>query len=193
MGAMAANMATITNGLPGFFKPNLMAFMSMFSQLGPEKKGYDSTQPLMKTLSSLIDLDLMNSKAPRLAVSAVNVASGDMHYFDSRDETLNLAHMMASGALPPAFPAVRIGGELIDFLGGANHDYPLAPLNELRVARVHDRGVLSPHMLASLGTAALILLERRSVVIAVCFRHTCLPALVLRLSYYWNGAVWLCV
>ena len=35
-----------------------------------------------------------------------------MHYFDSRDMDLALSHVMASGALPPAFPAVRIDGEL---------------------------------------------------------------------------------
>ncbi len=35
-----------------------------------------------------------------------------MRYFDSRDEKLGLEHVMASGALPPAFPAVRVDGEL---------------------------------------------------------------------------------
>ena len=35
-----------------------------------------------------------------------------MRYFDSRDEALDVRHVMASGALPPAFPAVRIDDEL---------------------------------------------------------------------------------
>jgi NTE family protein len=35
-----------------------------------------------------------------------------MHYFDSRDMELSVKHIMASGALPPAFPAVRVDGEL---------------------------------------------------------------------------------
>ena len=34
-----------------------------------------------------------------------------MRYFDSRDETVHLDHVIASGALPPAFPAVRIGDD----------------------------------------------------------------------------------
>jgi NTE family protein len=35
-----------------------------------------------------------------------------MRYFDSRDGELGIKHVMASGALPPAFPAIRIDGEL---------------------------------------------------------------------------------
>ena len=47
----------------------------------------------------------------RLTVGAVAVRSGELKYFDSRDGPLRLDHVMASGALPPAFPAVRIDGE----------------------------------------------------------------------------------
>jgi NTE family protein len=35
-----------------------------------------------------------------------------MRYFDSRENAITARHIMASGALPPAFPAVRIDGEL---------------------------------------------------------------------------------
>jgi NTE family protein len=35
-----------------------------------------------------------------------------MKYFDSRDMEIGAKHIMASGALPPAFPAVRVDGEL---------------------------------------------------------------------------------
>lgn len=35
-----------------------------------------------------------------------------MRYFDSRDGELGIRHIMASGALPPAFPPIRIDGEL---------------------------------------------------------------------------------
>ena len=35
-----------------------------------------------------------------------------MRYFDSEKEKLDVRHIMASGALPPAFPAVRIDGEI---------------------------------------------------------------------------------
>ena len=35
-----------------------------------------------------------------------------MRYFDSLETEIGVKHIMASGALPPAFPAVRIDGEL---------------------------------------------------------------------------------
>jgi NTE family protein len=35
-----------------------------------------------------------------------------MRYFDNRDSPLAVDHIMASGALPPAFPAVKVDGEL---------------------------------------------------------------------------------
>jgi NTE family protein len=53
----------------------------------------------------------MKASPMRLTVGAVNACSGAMRYFDSRRETLCVEHVMASGALPPAFPAVRIDGE----------------------------------------------------------------------------------
>ena len=49
---------------------------------------------------------------PRLTVGAAHVRSSQMRYFDSGDGELTVKHVMASGALPPAFPAVRIDGEL---------------------------------------------------------------------------------
>jgi len=44
-------------------------------------------------------------------VGAVNACSGHMRYFDNRHEPIAVEHVMASGALPPAFPAIRIDGE----------------------------------------------------------------------------------
>ena len=111
-GAMLANFTTVTSGLPGFFKPNPLAFLAASAPLGPEAAGYYSTDPLKATLGDLIDLERLNSGAPRLTVGAAKVATGEMRYFDSRDMPLDIRHVMASGALPPAFPAVRIDGDL---------------------------------------------------------------------------------
>jgi NTE family protein len=106
------NMMAITSGVPAFFQPNPAAFFSTHAPLGAESAGYYSVAPLGETLSELIDFDLVNAGPTRLTVGASNVRTSEMTYFDSRDESLDLRHVMASGALPPAFPAVRIGGEL---------------------------------------------------------------------------------
>ncbi len=112
LGGTFAAMNAVTSGLPGFFTPNPMAFLGPKMPLGPDAAGYYSTAPLEKTLTDLIDPDLLAANAPRLTVGAANVSSGEMRYFDSREDTLTIRHIMASGALPPAFPAVRIDGEL---------------------------------------------------------------------------------
>ncbi len=112
MGRGLTNAAIMASGVKGFFSPNPFAWMGDYAPLGPTMASYYSTGPLERTLEQLIDLDRMNANAPRLTVGAANVRTGDMRYFDSRDEELGLRHVMASGALPPAFPAVRIEEDL---------------------------------------------------------------------------------
>ena len=104
--------ATITHGIPGFFRPNPLAHAGDAYPLGAERAGYYSTAPLEKSLSEFIDVDLLNRCKPRLTVGAAHVRTSQMRYFDSRDGALTVRHIMASGALPPAFPPVRIDGEL---------------------------------------------------------------------------------
>ena len=104
--------ATVTHGIPGFFRPNPLAHAGDSYPLGADNAGYYSTAPLERTLSELVDFDLLNDCKPRLTVGAAHVRSSQMRYFDSRDSKLDVRHIMASGALPPAFPAVRIDGEL---------------------------------------------------------------------------------
>ncbi len=111
-GGQVANMMTATAGIPGFFEPNRTALMGGWLPLTPETAGFYSTAPLVKTLSELIDMDELNACSTRLTVGAAHVQSGEMKYFDSRDAALSIKHIVASGALPPAFPAVRIDGEL---------------------------------------------------------------------------------
>jgi NTE family protein len=111
-GSMLPNWTTFTQGIAGFFKPNPMAFLGQNIRLAAEAAGYYSTQPLAHTLGELVDFELIKSRAPRLTVGAAKVGTGDMRYFDSREEELTAQHIMASGALPPAFPAIRIDGDL---------------------------------------------------------------------------------
>ena len=104
--------STVANGVPGFFKPNPLAHAGTDYPLGADRAGYYSTEPLEQTLTELVDFDLVNRCTPRLTVGAAHVGTSQMKYFDSRDSELGVKHIMASGALPPAFPAVRIDGEL---------------------------------------------------------------------------------
>jgi NTE family protein len=108
----AANLGTIIQGIPAFFRPNLPAFFGPHVPLGSESAGYYDTSPLARTLSDLVDFERINKREIRLTVGAANVRTSEMRYFDSRDMELDIRHVMASGALPPAFPAVRIDGDL---------------------------------------------------------------------------------
>ena len=104
--------STLMGGIPGFFEPNPTAFLGPQYHLGADQAGFYKTAPLMKTLAELVDFSLIARCTPRLTVGAAHVRTSQMRYFDSRDSEITAAHVMASGALPPAFPAVRIDGEL---------------------------------------------------------------------------------
>jgi len=71
---------------------------------------YD-TAPLRRTLEDLVDLRALADRdaRPKLLVSATDVTEGQIAYFRSDREALTLDHIMASGSLPPAFPATAIG------------------------------------------------------------------------------------
>jgi NTE family protein len=97
-------------GTPGFFEPRLPP-----PWLQPpgtvEATSYYDTRPLKATLEQLVDFDRINAKQTRFAVGAVNVRTGNLVYFDSQTWRIAPEHVMASGALPPGFPAVEIEGE----------------------------------------------------------------------------------
>jgi NTE family protein len=63
------------------------------------------------TLERLVDFDRINAGPMRFSVGAVNVRSGNFVYFDTTTHTIRPEHVMASGSLPPGFPAVEIEGE----------------------------------------------------------------------------------
>jgi NTE family protein len=111
MGNLMANMTTVMRGIPAFFEPNVAALRGTRAHVGVEAASYYSTEPLRRTLGELVDFAAMQGGPTRLTVGAVNACTGAMRYFDSRDEAICVEHVMASGALPPAFPAVRIDGQ----------------------------------------------------------------------------------
>jgi NTE family protein len=93
-------------GQPGFFAPRPpVDFL-----LHRKPVSYYDTAPLRATLERLVDFDRINARGVRLSLGAVNVMTGRLHYFDNARDTIRPEHVMASGALPPGFPAVEING-----------------------------------------------------------------------------------
>jgi NTE family protein len=101
---------TILNGVPGFFLPRVPpAFLAPPGTL--DATSYYDTSELKTTLERLVDFDRINGNPTRLSIGAVNVTTGNFVYFDSTTDKIRAEHVMASGALPPGFPAVEIDGQ----------------------------------------------------------------------------------
>jgi NTE family protein len=122
----AALIATF--GVPGFFVPRFPP-AALWPATHPEVLSYYDTSPLKKTLERLVDFDRINDLKTRLSLGAVSVTSGNFKYFDNFEfskvgKKIGPEHVMASGALPPGFPAVVIEGEYF-WDGGIASNTPL--------------------------------------------------------------------
>jgi NTE family protein len=117
---------TMSLGQPGFFAPNSPS--PWFSLRGSKTATsfYDNA-PLRETLLRLVDFELLNRGGVRYAAGAVNVLNGNFTYFDSAMTEILPEHVMASGALPPALPMVRIGTDYF-WDGGLVSNTPLQHL-----------------------------------------------------------------
>lgn len=76
-----------------------------------EATSFYDTKALKQTLERLVDFDRLNAGITRFSAGAVNVRTGNFVYFDNNTDTIEAEHIMASGALPPGFPAIEIEGE----------------------------------------------------------------------------------
>ena len=104
----ASSYLTTALGQPGFFKPHdVNPWLSLAG--ARTATSYYDTSPLRRTLLELVDFDLINARKMHFAVGAVNVLTGNFLYFDNKKEVIGPEHVMASGALPPALPMVKIG------------------------------------------------------------------------------------
>ena len=100
----------VVSGASGFFAPRMpAAWLEPPGSL--EATSYYDTAALKGTLESLVDFDRINAGEMRLSVGAVNVRTGNLTCFDNATHAIRPEHIMASGALPPGFPAVEIDGE----------------------------------------------------------------------------------
>ncbi|OWW21112.1 patatin-like phospholipase family protein [Noviherbaspirillum denitrificans] len=116
---------TVAQGVPGMYA--LRWFNPFFAgwPVEAESASFYDTMPLEETLKRLVDLDCLNtSSGIRLTVSAIKVTCGQLANFDTAHQAVNIKHVMASGALPPGFPPVRIDGDLY-WDGGLYSNTPL--------------------------------------------------------------------
>src|SRR4051794_14787305 len=119
---MSANLAAVF-GATGFFSAR--PFTPWLQPGGTlEATSYYDTNALKQTLERLVDFDRINAGITRFSAGAVNVRTGNFAYFDTTTHTIRPEHVMASGALPPGFPAVEIDGELY-WDGGLVSNTPL--------------------------------------------------------------------
>ncbi len=120
LGSYAAAMA-VMEGQNEFFYPR--PFAPGFGS--PSQVSFYDTSPLKGTLERLVDFDRINHKdAIRLSLGATNVGTGNFVYFDNRYMKIGPEHVMASGSLPPGFPATEIDGEFY-WDGGCVSNTPL--------------------------------------------------------------------
>lgn len=106
---MSANFA-VAGGAAGFFSARaVMPWLQPGGTLGATS--FYDTGDLKRTLERLVDFDRINAGMTRFSAGAVNVRTGNFVYFDTSTHKIAPEHVMASGALPPGFPAVEIDGE----------------------------------------------------------------------------------
>jgi NTE family protein len=121
------------SGAPGFFTPRPVTPW-LWPDGSIEATSYYDTSPLRSTLEKFVDFERVNGGAMRLSVGTVNVRSGNFVYFDTTTHRIGPEHIMASGGLPPGFPAVEIDGEWY-WDGGLVSNTPLRWLVEARPQR----------------------------------------------------------
>jgi NTE family protein len=98
------------SGVEGFFAPRLPSPW-LWPAGTVQATSYYDTRPLGTALERVIDFDRINAGAMRLSLGAVNVATGNFVHFDTTTHMIRAVHVMASGALPPGFPAIEIDGQ----------------------------------------------------------------------------------
>ena len=154
----AAMVATF--GVPGFFQPRFPP-APLWPQGSPQALSYYDTTPLRATLERLVDFDRINDLKTRLSVGAVSVTTGNFRYFDNFEfkklgKKIGPEHIMASGALPPGFPAIEIEGEHF-WDGGIASNTPLDYVLDEDIA--NDLLIFQVDLFSARGPMPVSLLE----------------------------------
>ena len=106
----AHSLGALLGGVPNFFIPRVPPpYLQPNGTL--DATSYYDVAPLRATLERLVDFDLINAREMRFSVGTVNVRTGNFVYFDNATYQILPEHVIASGSLPPGFPATEIEGE----------------------------------------------------------------------------------
>jgi NTE family protein len=97
-------------GLPGFYAPRPDVWNAL------NWTSYYDTTPMLGTLAKHVDFAALNASEIVFVVTAVNVATGELTRFrnhprqDEKKIEIGPRHLLASGSLPPQFPATLVDG-----------------------------------------------------------------------------------
>ncbi len=120
-------------GVPHFFKPKYIT-PSLFINNTPDKISFYDTTELRTTLEKVVNFKLINQKRVRLTLGAVRIRGGLDVHFDNTKQIIGPEHIMASSALPPGFPAIKIDGEYY-WDGGVSSNTPFSVLLEEKISQ----------------------------------------------------------
>lgn len=90
---------------------------------------YDST-PLRETLERMVNFDMINACRMRLSLGVTKVRTGNVLFFDNTNPDylpFGSDHVIASSAIPPMYPGVRVKGDMY-WDGGVVDNTPLEPV-----------------------------------------------------------------
>jgi NTE family protein len=120
---IASNAEALLLGQPNFFSPRPVNPF-LVPRAAPQEVSFYDTTPMLFTLRRFADFALVNSRSTRLSLGATNIATGDLEFFDSHRQPIGPEHVLASGSLPPGFPATLVDGKLY-WDGGCVSNTPL--------------------------------------------------------------------
>jgi NTE family protein len=108
---MVSYADAVAFGQPNFFTPRNPFALFLPEAPSQDVSFYDTT-PVLATLQQFATFPVAHDAAVRLSLGVTDVESGTIHYFDSKRDSIGASHVLASGSLPPGFPATLIDGRL---------------------------------------------------------------------------------
>jgi len=140
-------------GVHGFYKPRYDYWDAL------SWKNFYDTSPMLETLKKHVDFAALNASPTAFVVTAVDLASGELTRFrnDPRKQ-IGPRHILASGSLPPGFPATSVDdktfwdGGIVDntplgdaieaFSGSEDADRILVVMNLFRKQRAAPKNMI---------------------------------------------------